>query len=302
MLIDIIKQTDVCILDSNLHQASLQLGITAHAEPSQAEYVLGSPTTLKAHFNNRTPTRLKWAQSSFAGVDQLINTALHKDHKLVRTTALFGPAIFEYVLGHILAWSHHHQAYQKAQKQQEWQALIKVRPLATLNIAIIGAGDIGLHLTQQLQNMGPTVTAFGTRTQTKCGIEVIPLTALEGCYDVLISTLPLTSSTQHIIDQTMLMSLQDDGLFINVGRGQTLARNGLKHFSHYPAKTAVLDVFETEPLAANSPLWALENVIITPHVSAPSDASQVVRQFFHNIQAHAQGLPINGLVDPKSHY
>jgi glyoxylate/hydroxypyruvate reductase A len=126
--------------------------------------------------------------------------------------------------------------------------------------------------------------------------------------DILVALLPLTPETAGLIDLKLLRKLRRDGplggpILINAGRGGSQVEADIvTALKDGTLAGASLDVFQTEPLPADSPLWDLDNVVITPHVAAVSDPAALAGQIAGQIQAFERGEPLKNRVDPQRGY
>jgi len=120
--------------------------------------------------------------------------------------------------------------------------------------------------------------------------------------DYLISALPLTSETEHLLGERELSWMKEGAVLFNIGRGKTIDEKGLIKVLKTKKIKAVLDVFEEEPLPPESELWNLDNVIITPHVSGINIPEEICEDFVNNYERWVRGEPLIGLVDRNSGY
>ena len=121
--------------------------------------------------------------------------------------------------------------------------------------------------------------------------------------DVLVLSLPLTDATREIVNTRILSVMKKSAILVNIGRGGLIAENDLiEHMRNRRLRAAILDVFQSEPLPSDSPLWRLPNVFITPHVSGPSSVPDVSRFFFENLQRYMAAQPLEGVVDRDRGY
>ncbi|KAK7490617.1 hypothetical protein BaRGS_00018220, partial [Batillaria attramentaria] len=233
--------------------------------------------------NNATP-KLKWAQSTWAGVDSVTKafeyTKPTLDFHLTRPGEAFGAIMAEYVIGQIIAKERGFLRMAEKQQQKEWamSEFNHFRPLSSLTIGLLGFGAIGKEVARVCKAMGIGVWAVN-RTPGKSPspdvdqfrlIEDLP-EVLSSC-DYICSILPSTPATRDMLSGDVLKHCQTRGsVLINIGRGSVISDDSLvKAVREGWIKGAILDVFNTEPLPADSPLWSLPNVVISPHVSGPT--------------------------------
>lgn len=261
--------------------------------------VLGDPPWL-AKLLPHLP-KLQWAQSTFAGVNALCKPELRSDYRLTNVKGVFGQPISEYVFGYILALERDLRRAYHQQTKHQWQPFA-YRSLAGLKIGVAGLGDIG-------QQVAATAKHFGMRVKgLKLSPSIVPhvdevytlaeLAVFLQELDYLVITLPATAETQHLFHAQALQQLKPEAVLINVGRGTCVDQTALTHsLQTKQLRAAVLDVFAEEPLAADDPLWDLENVYITPHQAAVSFPVDIVKIFVHNYQRFQQGQTLDYLID-----
>lgn len=253
-------------------------------EAATAEIVLGEPALL-ARYLPQLP-QLAWAQSTFAGVDALMAPGLRQDYQLTNVRGVFGPLMSEYVFAHLLSLTRHLPLYRQQQQQHQWQTH-PYRPLASRRMLILGTGDIGQHLAATARHFGMQVIGVNRSGRDVAGfddiyqLEALPRLLPEA--DVVVSVLPATRETHHLLSADLLACCRSDAVLFNVGRGDVVAADALfDALQQGRPAVAVMDVFEEEPLPRHHPLWTRPNVIITPHNAAWSLPEQVVQIFSRN--------------------
>lgn len=278
----------------------------AEAEPliASADMVLGEPARLVPLLTRAKA--LKWMQSTYAGVEALLSDGLRRDYQLTNVRGIFGPLMSEYVFGHLLSLTRHLPLYREQQRQRRWHAL----PYAALSgrtLLILGTGSIGEHLAATARHFGMKVWGVNRTGREVTGFdETFRLQALPRLLplaDVIVSILPATRETFHLLNGPMLAHCKSNAILFSVGRGSTIDTLALIHSLRLgQLGAAVLDVFEQEPLPASHPLWELPNVIITPHNSAWSAPDQVSRIFERNYLRFVEGQALEFLVDMQQGY
>ncbi|KAK3602936.1 hypothetical protein CHS0354_039355 [Potamilus streckersoni] len=258
-----------------------------------------------------TNKRLTWAQSTWAGIDAMQkhldpNKAV-PSFQLTRTGGAFSRLMSEYVLGYIIARERHIlEVFQEQQKRNWTNAEFKMyRPLSQLRIGILGVGEIGKEIARSCKTFGMSVWGL-TRTrpigEKMCSAvdiykseEELP-ELLQSC-DYICNVLPSTKDTQNLLSGDTLSRCQEKrGIFINIGRGTVIDDASLVNALRKNwIGGAVLDVFNNEPLPADSPLWSLPNVIITPHISGTSMPQPVAETFAANYTLYKEGKPLEFL-------
>ncbi|MGI2175570.1 D-2-hydroxyacid dehydrogenase [Shewanella ulleungensis] len=287
------------LADSDNQQQYVQQANIWLAEPHlAAPYLTASTAT-----NTLT---LKWLQSTFAGVDALMSPQLRQDYALTNIRGVFGPLMSEYVFGYLLSHYRHHAQYQQQQTLQLWQP----KPFCSLqglNMLILGTGSIAQHIASTARHFAMSVTGLNRRghpiDQFDHVDNIDTLNEHLPLADVIISVLPKTPHTTHLLNDTNLPLLRPAAMLFNIGRGNAIESNALlSALRLFPQRRAILDVFEQEPLPPQHPLWHCPNVIITPHIAAPSFPTQVVDIFSQNYLRWHQSESLQYLVDPAQGY
>ncbi len=221
--------------------------------------------------------QLKWIQAQSAGVDH-IELDLLKKQKILLSNAsgIHGNQMSESILGMIFSHTRGIQTAVLNQKNKLWIKPNEPTDLADKNIMIVGTGHIGIRLAEILRVFG--VNLFGVnRTGRKIpGFdEVISQNKVQELLpemDIVINLLPDNDETHYFFTKKIFHQMKTGVIFINVGRGGTVNTSDLiSACQSHQVGFAGLDVFEEEPLPNDSPLWQLENVLITPHSSGMTD-------------------------------
>ena len=256
---------------------------------------------------------LVWVQSLWAGVESLVeifkqfNQQKQIQTKLVR---LIDPQLADTMAEAVLTWTLYlHRnipEYSAQQRNQIWKEL-PCKAAQHMRISILGAGELGQASMQRLLQNNYQVNSW-SRTHKEFK-DVTHYSGDDGLVsllqntDILICLLPLTKQTHKLLNKQSLIHLPVGAKLINFARGGIINHEELivlldsQHISH-----AVLDVFEQEPLQANSPLWTHPNISVLPHISASTNlqsASQVVAD---NISTYRKDGTIPESVDLKKGY
>jgi len=259
--------------------------------------------------------QLQWIQWPAAGVDRCVQQpAIHERHLLLTNLQrTMGPSMAEHVLGMMLALSRHFDYFMKQQQQAQWASESTAPQLVDLEgktVLVVGLGGIGTEVARRAHALGMRVTA--TRATGRSGPdfvsyvglpEELPKLAREA--DFIVNCAPLTAQTTGIFNREFFETLKPGTYFISVGRGKsTVTADLIAALSSGRLAGAGLDVVDPEPLPANSPLWHLPNVIITPHVSADTQVSAEQRNFVlvENLRRYNAGEPMISVVDIERGY
>jgi glyoxylate/hydroxypyruvate reductase A len=217
----------------------------------------------------------------------------------------------EYVVWQVLDHLRRGPAYRRQQRERRWEEF--AQPAAHhLTVGLMGLGVMGMDAAELLLRLGFCVRAWTRSPKTHGNVEMFngaaQLDAFLAGTDILVSLLPFTPETAGLVDGTLLKKLRRSGplggpVFINAGRGGTQVEADIAAALRDGTLVgASLDVFEAEPLSPESPLWAFDNVAITPHVAAVSEASALTRQIAEQIEAFERGEPLRNRVDPERGY
>jgi phosphoglycerate dehydrogenase-like enzyme len=262
--------------------------------------------------------KLKWIHCPAAAVHQFIYPDLvNSDVVLTNGRDVHGPVVAEHVIALIFALAK--KLPQAARFQQRhiwgqeamWNSLPRPREIAGATLGLVGLGSIGRAVARHASALGMRVIA--TREHPEKGRpeavdEVLPssnLTALLARSDYVVLAAPVTSETHHLMNAQRIAEMKPDACLINVGRGQLVDEAALAQaLREGKIGGAALDVFETEPLPSDSPLWDLENLLITPHTAGLA-AKLWERQydlFSENLRRYLAHQPLLAIVDKQTGY
>jgi phosphoglycerate dehydrogenase-like enzyme len=248
---------------------------------------------------------VNWVQSSWAGVTPLIELD-RRDYVLTGVKGVFGPQMSDYVIAWLLAHETKLLQRQAAQQRREWLSTLS-GTIRGKQIGIMGTGSIGRHIAQTagqfdmkvtgLNRSGAATAGFGSVTTTDRLPEFL------GSLDYLVCTLPSTPASTGLLSATTLAYLPAHAYVINVGRSNVIDHDALVTALHNgKLGGAALDVFDTEPLPADSPLWDTPNLSITAHIAAVSHPLLIVPVFVDNFRRYASGQPLANQVDFAAGY
>jgi phosphoglycerate dehydrogenase-like enzyme len=250
---------------------------------------------------------LRWVHVGGVGVDwALFPDLMASDVSVTNSRGIFDVTLPEYVLTMMLALSKDLPGTVRAQQQGEWQHRL-LEPMAGQRVVILGAGTIARSTARLLRAMGMTVTLVGRSERTDGSDEervraVADMHLLLPDADWLIALVPLTGSTRGLIGAPELARLPRGARLVNVGRGPVVVESALVaalRSGHLGG--AALDVFETEPLPRESPLWAMPNVIVSPHIGGDvaDTPAALTRAFLANLRRYLAGEPLQDVVDKR---
>jgi phosphoglycerate dehydrogenase-like enzyme len=246
----------------------------------------------------RTAPQVRWVHANSVGVDRLLCPELH-GRTLTNARGVFDTAITEWVLGAVLAHIKGLSETWDNQRRGVWEHRVTGR-LAGQRAAVAGTGSIGRAIAAGLSSLGVRVEIVGrpSRAGTTRGSDHLAEVARDA--DILVLALPLTAETTGLVDCAVLDALGPAGFLVNVGRGRSVVESDLADALRAGAIAgAALDVFETEPLPASSPLWTLPNVLVSPHMSGDyvGFEADMMRIFADNLRRWRAGDPLRNVVD-----
>jgi len=250
---------------------------------------------------------LKWHHLPSAGIEPFGDLTLYGNRSvtLTNSSGVYGAAIAEHVLGMALALLRQFPFYIRRQAERRWKVCPDMRELSGSTVLICGMGDIGRRAAEKFRVLGCRV--LGVRKvvhDIPPGFaEVYSLSRLPEAVrdaDIIVSCLPSTRETEGAFHRGVFDKMRPGAVFINVGRGSAVAESDLiDALKHGRIAGAALDVFETEPLPPDSPLWEMENVFITPHCSgiSPLNSERCFDLFFDLLTRYVAGKRLYNTVD-----
>lgn len=266
----------------------------------------------------RAAKKLRWIHSRAAAVHQLMFPELVQSDVIVTNAReVHGPVVAEHVIALIFALAKQIPAATRFQQKHVWgQEVIwhgrpRPRELADATLGLIGLGSIGRNVAKHAAALGMHVIAVREHPEKEKPEqvdEVLPsskLNELVARSDYVVLSAPITPATKGMISCDQLARMKPDGCLINVGRGPLIDEAALfQALSGEKIGGAALDVFDKEPLPSDSPLWDLDNLLITPHTAGMSDKmwERHYALFSENLSRYLSGQPLLGLVDKQSGY
>lgn len=238
-----------------------------------------------------------------AGVDPIpTDPALPKGVPLLRLVDVGFPAqMAEYAMYAVLHFQRRMGEIESLQQQARWDQL---DPFFTRDfpVGVMGLGVIGAVVAKTLAAAGYAVAGWARSPKKLDGVEVFAGSEAFGKFlsrsRVVVNALPLTPQTENILDAAAFAAMPKGGYVVNVGRGaHVIDRDLIAALDSGQLEGAMLDVFREEPLPSSHPFWRHPRIVVTPHVAAPTIASEVQAQVIENIRRLERGDPPIGLVD-----
>jgi len=255
---------------------------------------------------------LRWVQQDFAGTDWLLNfpDIIEKDFILTNASGVHAIPIAEHILGLMLALARDIHLSIRKQGDHQWTRSGRVVELDSSTLGVIGLGKIGEKTAEKAKGLNMRVLAL-RRNPERSSPYVDRMYGTEGLMDLLsqsdwvVIAAPMTPETKGMIGEKELKSMKKSSRIINIARGSIIQEKALiKALQEGWIAGAGLDVFETEPLPQDSPLWDMENVIITGHYagSTPYYFDRVMAIFLENLRHYQCGEPLINQVDKQRGY
>jgi phosphoglycerate dehydrogenase-like enzyme len=239
---------------------------------------------------------LEWIQVLTAGVDGYPLEELREQNVILTSASgVHKEPVTEHVLGYILLFDRRLLDARAQQERKEWRRM-SAREVHGNTLGVVGLGKIGQHIATVASALGMNVIGSKRTPEEIEGVtDVYPADDLEPILrqsDYLVLSCPLTDETRGLITRDEYKAMKDDAILINVSRGAVTPEDALvEALQHRRIRGAALDVFETEPLPAQSPLWTTENVVITPHNAGttPQYLDRCAEIFAENYRCFAAG-------------
>ena len=279
--------------------ATQYLVVTSEDELAQLnkdtiQIMLGWNKKLGNQLLHSTTSQLKWVQSISAGVDSFDLSQFQKKGVLLSNgSGIHSISIAEHVFGVLLSETRGIRTSIQQQHTHSWEKNnISYQQLSGQKLLIVGTGQIGQQIAQVAQGIGLQTYGINTTGHVTAGfIECYSQEKLSRVVkeiDIVVNILPLTESTYYLYNNNLFSVMKKETIFVNVGRGPSVNTEDLiEALLTGQIKFAALDVFEEEPLSVDNPLWQMENVLITPHISGatPKFKAKLLAIFLPNLKS-----------------
>jgi D-2-hydroxyacid dehydrogenase (NADP+) len=237
----------------------------------QAEIMIGW-SRLEPELLQKCP-RLKWLCVFSAGVEALpFETLRQMGITVTNLRGAHGPQMAEQAFGMMILFSRRLKDFIKAKEKRQWRNDLEVSQLSGKTLCVIGAGSIGTEFARKAKafdmdvigiKRSPGASEYFDRIETPD--QLIECLSVSD-YNALLT--PLTDETRHMIGKKEFAAMKKSSIFINMSRGGTVDETAMiEALRNGEIAGACLDVFSTEPLRADSPLWDMDQVVMTPHVA-----------------------------------
>jgi phosphoglycerate dehydrogenase-like enzyme len=243
----------------------------------------------------------RWIHTLAAGVEFLPFELLRSSDTVVTNSrGLFADALGEFTIAAMLWFAKDLRRLIRNQDERRWEPYT-VERLEGQTVGIIGYGGIGQAIGRRAADLGMHV--LSVRRRQEFGEPTIDEVISESDYVVMCT--PLTPGTRGLMSRERLAMMKPTAVFINVGRGQTVDEEALvEALRANRIRGAALDVFESEPLPPEHPLWQLENALISPHTADHTDDSHLraMEFFMENLRRFCAGEALEKVVDKAEEY
>lgn len=217
-------------------------------------------------------TNLKYIQLTSAGFDRVPMDYVNKNGiRIYNARGVYSVPMAEFALSGVLSLYKEQRYFCDNQKLHKWEKHRGLKELFRKTVCIVGAGNVGGECAKRFSAFGCKVVGVDIAPYENplfdemLSLEEINFALLSA--DIVVLTLPLTKETHHLFDKDKFDKMKKGAILVNISRGGTVDTKALTEALDTKLSGAVLDVFETEPLEETSPLWDMDNVILTPHNS-----------------------------------
>lgn len=254
----------------------------------------------------RRMTALRWVHSGQAGIDAMPKKQLYQMGVAVTNSrGINSITIAEYVMSMMLNLVRNQTAFYEAYKEKRWDMETHLDELAGKTLGILGMGMVGRETARRAKAFDMNVCGLD-REKVECEFmdqSFVTATMKEflAFCDFVVICMPLTEETYHLFAGEVFDWMKETAVLINVGRGPIVKEQDLiEALKHKKLAGAVLDVMETEPLPADSPLWNIDHVMVTPHIAGDRQASYMPRMMeilCHNLSLYPDIASMKNPVD-----
>ena len=224
-------------------------------------------------------TNLRYVQLTSAGLERIpLNYIKEHNIKLYNARGVYSIPMAEFAVAGVLTLYKKMSGFYENQREHIWEKQRNILELFGKTVLIIGCGSVGTECAKRFKPFGTRVIGVDINTFENENYDVVKrITDLDRIIefaDVVVLTLPLDEKTKGILAEPQLKKIRDGAVLVNISRGGVVKTSALKDELRTGRISAVLDVFENEPLDSDSPLWDMANVVITPHNSFQSDGNE----------------------------
>lgn len=261
----------------------------------------------------KTASNLKWLQLNSAGADAYcVPGVLSEDAVLTNASGAYDISVSEAMVAGTFGLFKKIYSYYDNQKEHLWKDEGMVQSAYGACVVVLGLGNIGLSYARKMKAMGSHVIGIKRHVSSVPeGVdEVYSIDELENCLkraDIVVSVLPGTPETEHMMGKAQFQAMKNTAYFINVGRGNFVDQDALyEALENGEIAGAMLDVTEPEPLPSDHKLWDAKNLYIMPHVAGgfhiPVTLDTIANICADNLQKYLKGETLKNIVDKSKGY
>ena len=260
--------------------------------PCEATWVEGVITNgLFLYHPIESFTSLRFIQLTSAGFDRVpLAYIQEKRIRLFNARGVYSIPMAEFALCGVLLLYKQSDFFRDNQRKHKWLKNRKLLELYGKNVCIVGCGSVGNECAKRFKSFGCNVVGVDIKPyQNDVYSKMLSLDHLDtalSCADVTVLTLPLTKQTVHLINSDRFAAMKPESVLVNIARGAIVDTEAMIDALKTKIIGAVIDVFEDEPLSDNSPLWDMDNAILTPHNSFVGDGnhSRMLEVIYNNLK------------------
>ena len=270
-----------------------------------------SPTALRRCVEANP--RLIWLHTTEAGGGGLVRAANLRPDDLARLIVTTSAGVHveplaEFALFGVLAGAKMLPKVQDLQRRHVWAERFMIRQVSEMTVAVVGMGNIGRLVAKRFADMGARVIGVNRSMRDVPGVEMHlnhDLIEVATRADAIINCLPAAVGTDKLISADVLAATPPGLIFVSLGRGSCVDEDAMiEGLRSGHIAFAALDVVTKEPLAPDSPLWDMPNVLISPHLMALSvhETDRIIDMFIDNARALLDGRPMRNVMDKELFY
>ncbi|MBQ8682588.1 MAG: D-2-hydroxyacid dehydrogenase [Selenomonadales bacterium] len=297
-----------------VHEILPDCVITTCQESELAEHLPSADILITWGFINideylPSAPRLRWIHALSAGVEKLLSPAIAASPiQLTNVRGIHGIPMSEHVFGMMLAFSRSIAGFARQQQDAIWKRL-SLTELYNKTLCIVGLGSIGREIAKRAKAFNMRIVATKRTLTEELFVDELctpdELDRLLGESDYVVLTVPETPDTVGLFSYERICRMKESAVLINVARGSVVSEAGLiKALTEKKIAGAALDVFEAEPLLESSPLWKMDNVLITPHCAAvsPLYLDRAMQCFCENLALYMNNKTMRNIIDKERGY
>ena len=254
--------------------------------------------------------KLKWIQLLSVGINHVPkDKIINQNIILTNNKSGYSIPIAEWIVLKLLEMVKNSKEFYEKQKDRIWKADNSLLELYDKTVGFIGTGSIAGETAKRLQGFGMNVVGFNSSGRDveyfHKTYSVDKMKDTIGQCDFVVVTVPYTDKTHHLLDERVFSHMKDGTYLVNIARGSIIDEQALIHnLRNGKIKKAALDVFEVEPLPETSPLWDMDNVILSSHTSGRSDQNhkRLFNMYYENMKRFIHNEELLNVVDFKKGY